>query len=394
MVDLKSKNWRELIKPKRIEIDSESYTNSYGKFVCEPLERGFGITIGNSLRRVLLSSLQGAAIVSVRFDEVLHEFSTISGVLEDVTDIILNLKSIRLRMVDVEEAVIRLNREGEGEVTAGDIETDGFVEILNPDQHIATLNKEGKMNMEMVVRTGKGYVPAERNKMPDMPIGVIPVDAVFSSIQKVNYIVTNARVGQITDYDKLTLEVWTDGSVLPEDAVAYAAKILKEQMNPFINFEEESEPVEEIEDVEREKLNENLFRPVSDLELSVRSANCLQNAKISLIGELVQKTDAEMLKTKNFGRKSLNEIKAILEEMGLFLGMKIPHFPSSPITHEDEEEGLEAVVDEEREEDAEEAEYADEADDEDKEEKVKKKKKKKEKAPDDKDGEKKGKGKR
>jgi len=394
LVDLKSKNWRELIKPKRIEIDSESYTNSYGKFVCEPLERGFGITIGNSLRRVLLSSLQGAAIVSVRFDEVLHEFSTISGVLEDVTDIILNLKSIRLRMVDVDEAVIRLNQEGEGEVTAGDIETDGFVEILNPDQHIATLNKEGKMSMEMVVRTGKGYVPAERNKMPDMPIGVIPVDAVFSSIQKVNYIVTNARVGQITDYDKLTLEVWTDGSVLPEDAVAYAAKILKEQMNPFINFEEESEPVEEEEDAEREKLNENLFRPVSDLELSVRSANCLQNAKISLIGELVQKTDAEMLKTKNFGRKSLNEIKAILEEMGLFLGMKIPHFPSSPITHEDEEEGLEAVSDEGREEDAEEADYADEADDEDKEEKVKKKKKKKEKSPDDKDGEKKGKGKK
>jgi len=394
LVDLKSKNWRELIKPKRIDIDSESYTNSYGKFVCEPLERGFGITIGNSLRRVLLSSLQGAAIVSVRFDEVLHEFSTISGVLEDVTDIILNLKSIRLRMVDVDEAVMRLNREGEGEVTAGDIETDGFLEILNPDQHIATLNKEGKMNMEMVVRTGKGYVPAERNKMPDMPIGVIPVDAVFSSIQKVNYIVTNARVGQITDYDKLTLEVWTDGSVLPEDAVAYAAKILKEQMNPFINFEEESEPVEEEEDAEREKLNENLFRPVSDLELSVRSANCLQNAKISLIGELVQKTDAEMLKTKNFGRKSLNEIKAILEEMGLFLGMKIPHFPSSPITHEDEEEGLEAVSDEGREEDAEEADYADEADDEDKEEKVKKKKKKKEKSPDDKDGEKKGKGKK
>jgi len=394
LVDLKSKNWRELIKPKRIEIDSESYTNSYGKFVCEPLERGFGITIGNSLRRVLLSSLQGAAIVSVRFDEVLHEFSTISGVLEDVTDIILNLKSIRLKMVDVDEAVIRLNREGEGEVTAGDIETDGFVEILNPDQHIATLNREGKINMEMVVRTGKGYVPAERNKMPEMPIGVIPVDAVFSSIQKVNYIVTNARVGQITDYDKLTLEVWTDGSVLPEDAVAYAAKILKEQMNPFINFDEESEPVEEEEDVEREKLNENLFRPVSDLELSVRSANCLQNAKISLIGELVQKTDAEMLKTKNFGRKSLNEIKAILEEMGLFLGMKIPHFPSSPITHEDEEEELKAVFDEGREEDAEEAEHADEADGEDKEEKVKKKKKKKEKAPDDKDGEKKGKGKR
>jgi len=401
LVDLKSRNWRELIKPKRIEIDSESYTNSYGKFVCEPLERGFGITIGNSLRRVLLSSLQGAAIVSVKFDEVLHEFSTIPGVLEDVTDIILNLKSIRLRMFDSEEAVIHLHREGEGEVTAGDIETDGFAEILNPDQHIATLNKEGKIHMEMVVRTGKGYVPAERNKTPDMEIGVIPVDAIFSSIQKVNYVVTNARVGQITDYDKLTLEVWTDGSVLPEDAVAYAAKILKEQMNPFINFEEESEPVEEEEDIEREKLNENLFRPVSDLELSVRSANCLQNAKISLIGELVQKTDAEMLKTKNFGRKSLNEIKAILEEMGLGLGMKIPHFPSTPILGNEEEEGEEGVDVSEREEDTEDEESAeeageieDEAGEVEEEEVKKKKKKKKEKAlTNDKEGEKKGKGK-
>ena len=391
MVDLKSKNWRELIKPKRIEIDPDSYTSSYGKFVCEPLERGFGITIGNSLRRVLLSSLQGAAIVSVKFDEVLHEFSTIPGVLEDVTDIILNLKAVRLKMVDAEEAVIRLSREGEGTVTAGDIETDGSVKILNPDQHIATLNKEGKVNMEMAVRTGKGYVPAEKNKTPDMPIGVIPVDAVFSSIQKVNYLVTNARVGQITDYDKLTLEVWTDGSVLPEDAVAYAAKILKEQMNPFINFEEEAEPEEEEEDVEREKLNENLFRPVSDLELSVRSANCLQNAKISLIGELVQKTDAEMLKTKNFGRKSLNEIKAILEDMGLSLGMKIPHFPAAPISDDEEEKEGEVEADTIDEDVIEEA--ADEADDEDKKETVKKKKKKKEKTPEEKEGEKKGKGK-
>ena len=391
MVDLKSKNWRELIKPKRIEIDPDSYTSSYGKFVCEPLERGFGITIGNSLRRVLLSSLQGAAIVSVKFDEVVHEFSTIPGVLEDVTDIILNLKTIRLKMVDAEEAVIHLSREGEGTVTAGDIETDGSVEILNPDQHIATLNKEGKVNMEMVVRTGKGYVPAEKNKTPDMPIGVIPVDAVFSSIQKVNYLVTNARVGQITDYDKLTLEVWTDGSVLPEDAVAYAAKILKEQMNPFINFEEEAEPEEEEEDVEREKLNENLFRPVSDLELSVRSANCLQNAKISLIGELVQKTDAEMLKTKNFGRKSLNEIKAILEDMGLSLGMKIPHFPAAPISDDEEEKEGEVEADTIDEDVKEEA--TDEADDEDKKETVKKKKKKKEKTPEEKEGEKKGKGK-
>ncbi len=337
MVDQKSKNWRELIKPKRIEINQGSYANNYGKFVCEPLERGFGITLGNSLRRVLLSSLQGAAIVSVKFDEVLHEFSTITGVLEDVTDIILNLKEIKLKVTDVEETVIFLHREGEGPVTIGDIEPNDFVEVLNPDQHIATLNKEAKLNMEMVVRTGKGYVPAENGKPANIPIGVIPMDAVFSPIQKVNYVVTNARVGQVTDYDKLTLEIWTDGSVLPEDAVAFSAKILKEQMNPFINFEEEPEPVEEEEDEENEKLNENLFRPVSDLELSVRSANCLQNAKITLIGELVQKTDAEMLKTKNFGRKSLNEIKAILEEMGLFLGMKLDNFPALTIPDEEEE---------------------------------------------------------
>lgn len=337
MVDLRSKNWRELIKPRRIEIDHDSYTNSYGKFVCEPLERGLGITIGNSLRRILLSSLQGAAITSVKFDQVLHEFSTIPGVYEDVTDIVLNLKGIKPKITGAEEAVIRLSREGEGEVKAGDIDTDGIVEILNPDHHIATLNKEAKLRMEMVVRTGKGYVPAEKNKSKDQPIGVIPIDAIFSPIEKVNYVVTNARVGQVTDYDKLTLEVWTDGSVLPEDAVAYAAKILKEQMSPFINFEEEPEPVEEEGEEEEEKFNENLFRPVSELELSVRSANCLQNARITLIGELVQKTEAEMLKTKNFGRKSLNEIKSILDEMGLSLGMKLDNFPAVEEPQEGEE---------------------------------------------------------
>ena len=337
MADLKSRNWRELIKPKRIEIDQENNTNTYGKFVCEPLERGFGITIGNSLRRILLSSLQGAAIVSVKFDGVVHEFSSIPGVLEDVTDIILNLKEIKLKTLDVEEAVVRINREGEGIVTAADIEADGFVEILQPDQHIATLNKEGKLDMEMVVKMGKGYVPAERMKDENTSIGVIAIDAAFSCVQKVNYVVTNSRVGQVTDYDKLTLEVWTDGSVFPEDAVAYAAKILKEQMNPFINFEEEIEPVEEEVVAQNEDVNENLYRPVSDLELSVRSANCLQNAKINLIGELVQKTDAEMLKTKNFGRKSLNEIKAILTDMGLSLGMKLDFFPPSQDSDDEEE---------------------------------------------------------
>ena len=337
MVDLKSKNWRELIKPKRIEIIQDNQTNSYGKFICEPLERGFGITIGNSLRRILLSSLQGAAIVSVKFDGVSHEFSTIPGALNDVTDITLNLKEIKLRLIDVEEAVIHLKKTGEGEARASDIETHGLVEILNPDQHIATLNKGATLDMEMVVKSGKGYVPAERNKSKDQPIGVITLDAAFSPIEKVNHMITNARVGQVTDYDKLTLEVWTDGSVVPEDAVAFAAKILKEHMTPFINFEEEPEPVEEEKEEKEEKLNENLFRSVSELELSVRSSNCLKNANITLIGELVQRTEPEMLKTKNFGRKSLNEIKAILEEMGLSLGMKLDNFPPTDMPDEGEE---------------------------------------------------------
>lgn len=327
MGDLKTKNWRELIRPKSIVIDEENHNNFYGKFICEPLERGFGITIGNALRRILLSSLQGAAIVSVKFDDVVHEFSTIPGVIEDVTEIILNLKEINLRLVDTEQAVIRLSRHDEGLITAGDIEPNEQVEILNPEQPIATLSKKGKLNMEMVVRMGKGYVPAEKDAKGIQTIGVIFIDASFSPIKKVNYVVTNARVGQITDYDKLTVEVWTNGSVLPEDAIAYSAKILKEQMTPFINFDEEPEPVEIEEEEESGKFNENLFRPVSELELSVRSANCLKNAEISLIGELVQKTESEMLKTKNFGRKSLNEIKTILSEMGLYLGMKLDNFP-------------------------------------------------------------------
>jgi len=325
--DLKTKNWRELIRPKSIVIDEENHNNFYGKFVCEPLERGFGITIGNALRRILLSSLQGAAIVSVKFDDVVHEFSTIPGVMEDVTEIILNLKEVNLRLIDTEQAVIRLSRQEEGLVKAGDIESNDQIEILNPEQPIATLSKKGKLNMEMVVKMGKGYVPAENDTKGNQTIGVIYIDASFSPIKKVNYVVTNARVGQITDYDKLTVEIWTNGSVLPEDAIAYSAKILKEQMTPFINFDEEPEPVEMEEEEEGAKYNENLFRPVSELELSVRSANCLKNAEITLIGELVQKTESEMLKTKNFGRKSLNEIKTILSEMGLYLGMKLDNFP-------------------------------------------------------------------
>lgn len=345
MADLKAKNWRELIKPKNIVVEEETHTNAYGKFVCEPLERGFGITIGNSLRRILLSSLQGAAIVSVKFEDVVHEFSTLPGVLEDVTDVILNLKEIKLRLVDAEEAVVRLSRQGEGTVRAADIETDGSVEVLSPEQHIATLNKEAKINMEMVVKMGKGYMVAESIKNSEHSIGFIPIDAVFSPIKKVNYLVTNARVGQITDYDKLTLEIWSDGSVAPEDALAYAAKILKEQMSTFINFEEEDEPLIEEYEEEEEKLNQNLFRPVSELELSVRSANCLKNANISMIGELVQKTESEMLKTKNFGRKSLNEIKSILEDMGLSLGLKLDNFPPEGKLVEESEEEKEGDLD-------------------------------------------------
>jgi DNA-directed RNA polymerase subunit alpha len=336
--DLKARNWRELIKPKSIVMEDENHSSFYGKFVCEPLERGFGITIGNSLRRILLSSLQGAAIVSVKFDNVVHEFSSIPGVMEDVTEIILNLKELNLKLIDVEEAVLTLSVEGEGLVTAGDIEVNESFEILDPNKPIATLSKKGKLNMEMVVKMGKGYVPAEKDSNSNNEIGNILIDASFSPIKKVNYVVTNARVGQKTDFDKLTLEIFTDGSVLPEDSIAFAAKILKEQMTPFINFEEEAEPDEVEEEEEGDKLNENLFRPVSELELSVRSANCLKNAEISMIGELVQKTEGEMLKTKNFGRKSLNEIKTILTEMGLSLGMKIDKFPALPSEESDEEE--------------------------------------------------------
>ena len=319
-------NWRELIKSRGIEItDSTTY---YAKFVCEPLERGFGITIGNALRRILLSSLHGAAVVSVKADNVMHEFTAIPGVLEDMSEIVLNLKEVRLRMSDPGPRVLRIEASGECEVKAGDIISDGGVEILNPEHHIATLSKNAKLDMTMMAKAGKGYVPADMNKGENDPIGTIPIDAVFSPIKRVNYVVGNARVGQRTDYDKLTLEVWTDGSIVPEDAVAYAAKILKEQMNSFINFDEEVEPEPQLEGEEEEEkpLNENLYRSVDELELSVRSANCLKNANIRYIGGLVQKTEAEMLKTKNFGRKSLNEIKEVLVEMGLTLGMKLENF--------------------------------------------------------------------
>ncbi|MFH1136309.1 MAG: DNA-directed RNA polymerase subunit alpha [Pseudomonadota bacterium] len=321
------RNWRELIKPKKVEMESDENDRFYGKFTCEPLERGFGLTIGNALRRILLSSLQGAAIVSVKIEGVLHELTTVPGVTEDVSDIILNLKEVRLKLHADPPRIVRVAAQGEGVVRAGDIITDGQVEILNPDHHIATLSKDGVLNMELAVSLGKGYVPAERSQNEAQVIGVIPIDAIFAPIRKVNYTVTNARVGQRTDYDKLNLEVWTDGSVEPQDAIAYAAKILKDQLTLFINFEEDEEPALEDEETPEQKLNDNLFRSVDELELSVRSSNCLKNANIHLIGELVQKTEAEMLKTKNFGRKSLNEIKEILSDMGLSLGMKVDNFP-------------------------------------------------------------------
>jgi DNA-directed RNA polymerase subunit alpha len=304
-------------------VDQDSLTNTYGKFIAEPLERGFGTTLGNSLRRVLLSSLQGSAITSVKIEGVDHEFTTIPEVAEDVTDIVLNLKEVLLKVDDPKPKVIRIDKDGEGKVTAGDITTVDGVTVLNPQHHIATLSRGGKLHMELMVQTGRGYVAAERNKSANMSVGTIPIDALFAPIKKVNYTVTNARVGQQTDYDKLTLELWTDGSVRPDDAVAFAAKILKDQLSIFINFEETEEPIEETVSEEAAKLNENLDKSVDELELSVRSANCLQNANIRYIGELVQKTEAEMLKTKNFGRKSLKEIKEILAEMGLTLGMKL-----------------------------------------------------------------------
>jgi DNA-directed RNA polymerase subunit alpha len=319
-------NWRGMIKPDRLHSES---TASYGKFICEPLERGFGITCGNALRRIILSSLYGAAITSVKFEDVMHEFSVVPGVLEDVSEIILNLKQVRLKVSDPEPRTVTIVGKGEGTVTAGDIVSgDGRVEVLNPDQHIATLSEEAELRMTLAVKIGKGYSLAENNKDEDAPVGTIPIDAVFSPIKRVNYVVGNARVGQRTDYDKLTLEVWTDGSVQPEDAVAYAAKILKDQMTTFINFDEEAEPDRErgADHGLEPQFNENLYRSVEELELSVRSANCLKNANILKIFQLVQKTENEMLKTKNFGRKSLNEIKEVLGEMGLSLGMKLEGF--------------------------------------------------------------------
>ena len=324
--ELVARNWRELIRPRQLETDQEP-TDRYGKFSCEPLERGFGTTLGNALRRVLLSSLQGAAITSVRVTGVMHEFSTIPGVLEDMSDVILNLKDVRLRLHNEGQKTLRIHRKGDGILTAGDLMADdSSVEIVNPELKIATLSAEADVEMELTIDTGKSYQRAEMNKDEEMPIGTIPIDSIYSPIRRVNFIVTPTRVGRDTDFDKLTLEIWTDGTIAPADSLAYAAKILKEQLAIFINFDE---PVESLVPMAEEPtpLNPNIFKSVDELELSVRSANCLQNANIRYIGELIQRTESEMLKTKNFGRKSLNEIKELLGTMGLELGMSIENFP-------------------------------------------------------------------
>lgn len=347
------RNWKELIKPKRLDVEKETLTETYGKFYAEPLERGYGTTIGNSLRRILLSSLQGAAISSVKIDGVLHEFTTVPGVTEDVTEIILNLKEVSLKLHGDGPKTVRISAKGKKDVKAGDIITDGTVEIMNPEHHIATLSKDAKLNMEMIVKWGKGYVTSERNRDDSLPVGAIPVDSIHSPIRKVNFLTSHARVGQITDYDKLTMEVWTNGAVTPTDAVSIASKILKDQLSVFIGFEEEE--FEEYEAPaetggEGVTLGENLLKSVDELELSVRAANCLKKANIKYIGELVQKTENEMLKTKNFGRKSLNEIKEVLTEMGLHLGMKVVDWPPAGV----EESEAEEVYEEEDEEEIEE----------------------------------------
>lgn len=322
--------WRELISPRNLQVDQESLTDTYGKFIAEPLERGFGVTLGNSLRRVLLSSIQGAAITSARIDGALHEFTTLSDVVEDVTDVVLNLKETVLKFDDYKpgKRELFIDVEGPADVKGRDIQTPPSVTILNPDKHIATVVGKRRFRVDMTAHSGRGYLPGARdNWEDDLSVDAIPVDALFSPVRKVNYLVTNARVGQRTDYDKLTMEVFTDGSVRPDDAVAFAAKILREQLRIFLNFEEVDEVIEPEFNEEEHKLNENLLRSVDELELSVRASNCLAMANIRYIGELVQRTEQEMLNTKNFGRKSLKEIQKVLGEMELHLGMKIDNWP-------------------------------------------------------------------
>jgi len=314
--------WKGFQKPKRLVANTDSLTDKYGQFAAQPFERGFGTTIGNALRRVLLSSIEGAAITAVRIEGVMHEFSSIPGVVEDATDIILNLKQIPLKMNVDGPKILYLNVDQPGEVASRMIQEDADIEVLDKDVYIATVSEGGSLHVEMRVKMGRGYVSAEKNFDEDLPLGYIPVDSVHSPLRKVNYTVEAARLGQMTDFDKLTMDVWTNGAVTPQDSIGLAAKLLKDHMNIFINFEEEPEDQEIQPERPAPLYNENLDRSVEELELSVRSYNCLKNANITTIRELVQKTEQEMLKTKNFGRKSLNEIKEILTAMGLGLGMK------------------------------------------------------------------------
>ena len=314
--------------PKRIVKDESVDEENYGKFYAEPFEAGYGRTIGNSLRRVLLSSLEGSAISSIKIDGAMHEFCTLPGVVEDVTDIVLNLKKVLLKLYARDKRRLKISVQGPGEVTAGDIQTDGSVEILNPDQHIATLDSDGKLEMEIEVRIGRGYCPAERNKASDPEIGVIPIDSLFSPVRRVKYTVDNTRVGQRTDYDKLIMEIWTDGRITPDEALTMSSAILRHHLDVFVSYDKdliEFEKQEQETNTEREELRKRLNISVNEIELSVRAANCLNNANITTVGELAQKTEAEMLKYRNFGKKSLNEIKQKLEELGLSLGMTFEH---------------------------------------------------------------------
>ncbi len=328
----------QLIRPKGVETDKDEASSTFGRFVAEPFESGYGLTIGNALRRVLLSSIMGAAITNVRIEGVTHEFSSLKGVVEDVAEIILNLKQIVVKMEAAETKVGHLEKEGPCTVTAGDIELPSTVTVLNPDMEIATLEKGGHLRMDLYIQRGRGYVPQDQNRNPDLGVDVIPIDSIFSPIKKVNYLVTNARVGQKTDYDKLTLEIWTNGAIKPEDALTQAARILIDQMTIFAGLGEAEPSAEESDGKSnQDELNENLYRSVDELELSVRSTNCLKSANIRLIGELVQIPENEILKTPNFGRKSLEEIEKVLSEMGLHFGMKLEGFDPSKANKASEE---------------------------------------------------------
>ncbi len=324
------KNWQELIKPNKLEVTAGDDPRRMATAIAEPLERGFGLTLGNALRRILLSSLQGAAITSIHIDGVLHEFSSIPGVREDVTDIVLNIKDIAIKYQGEGVKRVTLKKTGPGVVTAGDIQTTGDVQILNPDLVICTLDEGAEIRIEFTIDTGKGYVPADRNRAEDAPIGLIPVDSLYSPVRKVSYRVENTREGQVLDYDKLTLTIETNGAITPEDALAYSARILQDQLNVFVNFEEPRRE-EATPSIPQLAFNPALLKKVDELELSVRSANCLKNDNIVYIGDLIQKSEAEMLRTPNFGRKSLNEIKEVLAQMGLHLGMEVPGWPPENI---------------------------------------------------------------